>query len=301
MSQGGDCPSDDGQAGRAAACQGCPGQATCASRASTSGSGVDDDPGLTARLRGVRFVALVVSGKGGVGKSTVAALLARALAADGLRVGVLDADVCGPNAPLFLGVDAAATVRREEWGWAAPPGRGGVAAVMSLQLLLPRPDAPVAWAGPRRTAVIHQMLRETFWGRCDVLVVDTPPGTTDEHVALANAVRGRARAAAVIVTTPQRAASDVALKHRSLLRKLAVPLLGVVVNMACYECPCCGERTDLFPDESAAVAQFCASREIPLLASLPYAAAALDPAASAAADLPVGLRAVVDAVKNEIH
>ena len=184
-----------------------------------------------------RIVA-VSSGKGGVGKSTVATNLAVALAAEGLRVGLMDADVYGPNVPRMLGMHAKPAVR----GTSIVPLEAHGVTFISLGLLIER-DTAAIWRGPIVTKVIHQFLRDVDWGDLDYLIVDMPPGTGDAQLSLAQAIQ---LTGAVIVTTPQEVAIGDALRSAKMFERVNVPVLGIVENMAAFVCPHCGTATDVF-------------------------------------------------------
>jgi len=191
-------------------------------------------------LTGVRSIVAVASGKGGVGKSTVAVNLAVALARKGAAVGLLDADVYGPSIPLMMGVDERPALDAAGRG-ILPFTRYGVR-FMSLGFLVEK-DTAVIWRGPMVMKAIEQLLRDVLWGELDVLVVDLPPGTGDAQLTLSQKVR---LAGAVIVTTPQDVALADAVKGIAMFRKVGVPILGVVENMSFFCCPHCGTRTDVF-------------------------------------------------------
>jgi ATP-binding protein involved in chromosome partitioning len=191
-------------------------------------------------LPGVRHVIAVASGKGGVGKSTVAVNLAVGLARRGLRVGLLDADIYGPSIPMMMGVDERPTIDAAGRG-IVPFERHGVR-LMSLGLLVDR-DTAVIWRGPMVMKAIEQLLRDVLWGELDVLVVDLPPGTGDAQLTLSQKVR---LSGAVIVTTPQDVALADAIKGIAMFRKVGVTVLGVVENMSTFVCPGCGLKTDVF-------------------------------------------------------
>jgi ATP-binding protein involved in chromosome partitioning len=191
-------------------------------------------------LPGVRDIVAVASGKGGVGKSTVAVNLAVALARRGARVGLLDADIYGPSIPLMMGIDEQPEIDATGRG-IVPFTRFGVR-FMSLGFLLPK-DTAVIWRGPMVMKAIEQLLRDVVWGPLDVLVVDLPPGTGDAQLTLSQKVR---LSGAVIVTTPQDVALADAVKGIAMFRKVGVEVLGVVENMSFFLCPHCGSRTDVF-------------------------------------------------------
>ena len=188
---------------------------------------------------GVKNVIAVASGKGGVGKSTVSANLAVALALDGATVGLLDADITGPNIPLMLGVEGQPAASADNK--IQPLERYGVR-VISIQFFVPE-GQPVVWRGPLVGGAIQQFLRDVEWGDLDYLVIDLPPGTSDAQLTLAQAVP---ISGALLVTTPQ----DVALldvgKALAMFRRLSVPVMGVVENMSAFVCPHCGEATEIF-------------------------------------------------------
>jgi ATP-binding protein involved in chromosome partitioning len=188
---------------------------------------------------GVKNVIAVASGKGGVGKSTVSVNLAVALAKAGASVGLLDADITGPNIPMMLGLDGQPTA--SENNKIVPLERHGVKAI-SIQFFVPE-GQPIVWRGPLIGGAISQFLRDVEWGELDYLVVDLPPGTSDAQLTLAQSVP---ISGTVLVTTPQEVAlSDVA-KALSMLRRLNVPIIGLVENMSAFVCPHCGEATEIF-------------------------------------------------------
>jgi ATP-binding protein involved in chromosome partitioning len=190
-------------------------------------------------IPGVRTVIAVSSGKGGVGKSTVAVNLACALAAEGLRVGLLDADIYGPNAPLMLGVaDRTPAVSGSGDGQRLEPIDTCGLAMVSMGLLI-GPDQPVIWRGPMLNGIIRQFLYQVEWGERDVLVVDLPPGTGDAQLSLAQAVP---MAGVVIVTTPQQVALQDARRGLAMFRQMGIPILGVVENMSWFSPPDLPER-----------------------------------------------------------
>jgi ATP-binding protein involved in chromosome partitioning len=188
---------------------------------------------------GVKNVIAVASGKGGVGKSTIAVNLAVALARAGASVGLLDADITGPNVPLMLGIDGRPTATADNK--IAPLERHGVK-VISIQFFVPE-GQPIVWRGPLVGGAIQQFLRDVDWGELDYLVIDQPPGTSDAQLTLAQAIP---ISGTVLVTTPQ----DVALldveKALAMLQRMSVPVIGIVENMSAFVCPHCGEPTEIF-------------------------------------------------------
>ncbi|KAG2452735.1 hypothetical protein HYH02_002965 [Chlamydomonas schloesseri] len=231
------CPGTSSeQAGKSAACAGCPNQSICA----TAPKGPDPDlAAIAARMSRVKHKLLVLSGKGGVGKSTVSAQLAFALARRGYEVGLLDIDICGPSVPKMLGLEGQ-EIHSSGAGW-SPVYVEDNLAVMSIGFMLPNPDEAVIWRGPRKNGLIKQFLKDVDWGELDYLVVDAPPGTSDEHITITQCLQGAAAGsgggsgggtAAVIVTTPQDVAIIDVRKEVNFCRKVGLPVLGVVENMA---------------------------------------------------------------------
>jgi ATP-binding protein involved in chromosome partitioning len=204
-------------------------------RAKAAAGGGGEKPGVP----GVKAIIAVASGKGGVGKSTTTCNLALALQANGLKVGVLDADIYGPSIPRLFRV----TGRPEPVsGRILKPLEGYGIKVMSMGFLVEE-ETPMIWRGPMVISAITQMLREVAWGDLDVLVVDMPPGTGDAQLTMAQNVP---LAGAVIVSTPQDLALIDARKGLNMFRRVDVPLLGIVENMSYFLCPDCGGRHDVF-------------------------------------------------------
>jgi ATP-binding protein involved in chromosome partitioning len=195
--------------------------------------------GKNALAPGVRAIVAVASGKGGVGKSTVAANLALAMKANGLSVGVLDADIYGPSMPRMLGISGRPTSAD---GKILRPMENYGVKCMSIGFLVPE-DTPMIWRGPMVMSALKQMLGEVAWGELDIMIVDMPPGTGDAQLTMAQQV---ALAGAVIVSTPQDIALIDARKGLNMFKKVDVPVLGIIENMSYFLCPHCGERSDIF-------------------------------------------------------
>ena len=191
-------------------------------------------------LPGVKHIIAVASGKGGVGKSTVACNLAVGLAKLGLAVGVLDADLFGPSMPKLFGLNSKPSIAPD--GKRLIPLESFGVKVMSIGFLIDE-GAPVVWRGPMVVSALNQLLREVVWGELDVLVVDMPPGTGDTQLTMAQNVP---LAGAVIVSTPQDLALIDARRGIAMFNQVKIPLLGVVENMSYFVCPHCGGRTDVF-------------------------------------------------------
>lgn len=226
---------------------------------------------IADKLKRVQHKVLVLSGKGGVGKSTVAVNLAVELSRRGHQVGLLDIDVHGPSVPGMLGLDS----QRPGYSEAGiAPVIHGKLKVMSLGFLTGASDSAVIWRGPMKIGAIEQLLGETNWGDLDFLVIDCPPGTGDEPLSIAQLVP---EAHALIVTTPQRIAALDVRKSISFARRMELEIIGVVKNMSGMTCPTCGDTVHPFPQGPADL--MCTELNVPLVASLP-----LDPATASQAD-----------------
>ncbi|GAA3920007.1 iron-sulfur cluster carrier protein ApbC [Luteimonas lutimaris] len=211
----------------------------------------------------VRNIIAVGSGKGGVGKSTTAVNLALALAADGARVGVLDADVYGPSIPTMLGLSGRPD---SPDGKSIEPMRAHGIEAMSIGLLVEQ-DTPMIWRGPMATSALTQLLGETRWGGeegLDYLVIDLPPGTGDIQLTLAQKIPV---AGAIVVTTPQEVATMDARKALKMFEKVQVPVLGLVENMAVHVCSNCGHAEHIFGQGGGE--RMAATYGVPLLGALP--------------------------------
>ena len=214
-------------------------------------------------LPNVRNIIAVGSGKGGVGKSTTAVNLALALAADGARVGVLDADVYGPSVPMMLGLSGRPD---SPDGKTIEPMRAHGVEAMSIGLLVDQ-DTPMIWRGPMATSALTQLLEQTRWGGedgLDYLIVDLPPGTGDIQLTMAQKIPV---AGAVIVTTPQDVATLDAKKALKMFEKVEVPVLGLIENMAVHVCSNCGHAEHIFGQGGGE--RMAAQYGVPLLGSLP--------------------------------
>jgi Mrp family chromosome partitioning ATPase len=198
----------------------------------------------------------VLSGKGGVGKSTLTSQLARALAKDNdLDVGVLDADICGPSIPRMFGLENK-MMHSSQLGL-SPVFTGNHdqtdeddaenISVVSIGFLLQDSKDAVIWRGNRKTGMLKQFLRDVHWDRCDYLLIDTPPGTSDEHLGLVQLCKPLS--GAILITTPQEISWQDVRKEIDFCRKVKLPILGLVVNMAEFVCPSCSMPSEIFPDD----------------------------------------------------
>lgn len=208
----------------------------------------------TESLSGVKNIVLILSGKGGVGKSSITTQLALSLALAGKKVGVLDIDLTGPSIPRFFGVEGR-QVHQASGGWLpvyldpthTSESEGGSVCCMSIGFLLKNRGDSVVWRGPKKTAMIRQFLSDVLWGDLDYLLIDTPPGTSDEHISVVEKLRDFPRVrGAVLVTTPQEVSTADVRKELSFCGKVGINVLGVIENMSGYVCPCCNEITNIF-------------------------------------------------------
>ena len=204
-------------------------------------------------------IIAVSSGKGGVGKSTVATNIAVALAQSGARVGLMDADIYGPNIPAMLGVNEQPEVRGEK---IVPLEAHGVK-VMSLGFLVER-DQPAIWRGPIIMKIITQFLRDVMWGELDYFIVDLPPGTGDAQLSLVQATHVEG---ALIVTTPQEVSTGDALRGAKMFQRVGVPVLGIIENMSYFECPHCNAQSMIFG--AGGGERLAKELDLPLLARIP--------------------------------
>ncbi|KAH9496224.1 Cytosolic Fe-S cluster assembly factor nubp1 [Bulinus truncatus] len=239
------CPGTDNElAGKASACQGCPNQGICSTLPKAGPDPAIEE--IRQKLSRVKHKILVLSGKGGVGKSTFTAHLAHALATDESRqIGVLDVDICGPSLPRIMGTEGE-TVHQSASGWSPVYVRDNLC-MMSIGFLLGSPDDAVIWRGAKKSGMIKQFLRDVEWEELDYLLVDTPPGTSDEHLALIQFLSGAVIDGAVIVTTPQEIALADVRKEISFCRKTSLPIIGIVENMGDFVCPKCHKSSVIFP------------------------------------------------------
>lgn len=204
-------------------------------------------------------ILAISSGKGGVGKSTVASNLAIALAKMGKRVGLMDADIYGPNLPRMMGVNEPPRVENEKM---VPLNAHGVK-IMSLGFIIER-DQPAIWRGPIIMKIITQFIRDVHWGELDYFIIDLPPGTGDAQLSLVQATRV---AGALIVTTPQEVAVGDALRGAKMFQRVDVPVIGIIENMSWLECTHCGDKTAIFG--SGGGARLAAELGVPLLGQIP--------------------------------
>ncbi len=237
-------------------CEGCPSAGKCSKDPSSCGLQANPE-------NKIKHIVAVMSGKGGVGKSTVTVMLARALARQGLKVGILDADITGPSIPRLMALEheQAYADKRQ---FVLPIVSDDGIEMMSLNYMLSDENEPVIWRGPIITNVLKQFYTDVLWGELDVLLIDMPPGTGDVALTILQEfpVDG-----VVMVSTPQPMVSMIVTKAIRMCEKMHIRVFGVVENMAYLDCPHCGERIDFY--DRAALDQFLDETGVPLYAILP--------------------------------
>lgn len=220
---------------------GCPSASTCGmSQPKPKNTGSAPQKLATNEANAIKYVLAVMSGKGGVGKSSVTALLASELTRKGHKVGILDADITGPSIPKLFGVKERPSVNKA--GFYPPVSKSGIK-IMSVNLLLQNEDDPVIWRGPVIAGAVQQFWTEVTWGELDFLLVDLPPGTGDSPLTVMQSLPVNG---IIIVSSPQDLAHMVIRKAIKMVKKLQVPILGVVENMSHFSCPHCGKDIEVF-------------------------------------------------------
>ena len=215
-----------------------------------------------AQMASIKHKIIVLSGKGGVGKSTVAVNIAFSLAMAGHRVGLMDVDFHGPSIPTMLGIKGART--ESDNNAILPVDVAGVK-VISVDFFLENSDNAVIWRGPMKQGAIKQFLEDVCWGDLDFLIIDCPPGTGDEPLALCQIIKGDKRA--VVVTTPQEVAAADVRKSLDFCEKLSLPVLGVIENMSGFACPHCNQVTYIFKQGGGE--KLAANANVPFLGRIP--------------------------------
>ena len=231
------------------------------------GSCKDKDAGkegtcIVDRMDRIKHKIIIASGKGGVGKSTVSVNLARALQMKGLRVGVLDADITGPDIPKLLGIEDQKLMQGSEG--IEPANANGIKAA-SMALILSSRETPVVWRGPMKMAAIKQFIQDVNWGDLDFLIVDLPPGTSDEPLSVLQLIPDLA--GAIIVTTPQEVSLLDSRKAVNMVKAMKLPVLGIVENMSGLKCPHCQETINIFG--SGGGERMAEEMDVPFLGAIP--------------------------------
>jgi len=233
----------------------------------------DENAKISERMALISHTIMVMSGKGGVGKSTVAANLAAGLARDGFAVGVLDGDIHGPNIPKILGIEDM-TIKGNDEGYILPIEAYKNLKVVSVGNLLENKDQPIIWRGPMKHSVMRHFIKDVNWGELDFLIVDLPPGTGDEPLSVAQIIRQaheQRTPHALIVTTPQDVALLDSRKSVEFARALRLNMLGIIENMSTFSCPHCGHAIDLF--KAGGAERAARDLDVPFLGAIPIDAA----------------------------
>jgi len=218
---------------------------------------------IKGNLKNVKHKIVVLSGKGGVGKSTISATLAKYLSKKGKNVGILDSDIHGPSIPKILGVEDEKAVGSKEGILPVETNEG--LKIMSMGYLIPNKDAPVIWRGPMKMGALKQLLGDVSWGNLDYLIIDLPPGTGDEPLSIAQLIPDLD--GAIIVTTPQDVALVSVRKSINFVKKMNLNIIGIVENMSGFTCPHCGKKIDIFKTGGGKKAS--EDFKIPYLGSIP--------------------------------
>ncbi|KAK3828622.1 MAG: cytosolic Fe-S cluster assembly factor NUBP1 [Benniella sp.] len=216
----------------------------------------------------VKHKILVLSGKGGVGKSSFTTQLSFALSHDEeTQVGVMDIDICGPSIPKMFGLDGE-QIHSSNSGW-SPVYVTDNLGVMSIGFILQDADDAIIWRGPKKNGLIKQFLKDVDWGDLDYLVVDTPPGTSDEHLSVVQYLKETGITGAILITTPQEVALQDVRKEIDFCRKVKIPIIGVVENMAGFVCPNCKGESVIFAPTTGGAKKMAADTNVRFLGSIP--------------------------------
>jgi Mrp family chromosome partitioning ATPase len=260
------CPGPNSeQSGKAPQCEGCPYKQQCQAGMFKN----DNTPEIIKeKLSNVKNIILILSGKGGVGKSTIASQIALSLALDpNINVGLLDIDMSGPSIPRMVDLESE-EVHNSSEGW-TPIYKSENLGVMSIGFLLGNKNQAVIWRGPRKNGLIKQFLTEVIWDKLDYLIIDTPPGTNDEHITIVNYLKQCNLKGAIIVTTPQEMSLLDVRKEINFCIKINLPIIGVIENMSGFVCPHCNKATEIFEPNSGGAKKMCEEFKLNLIAKIP--------------------------------
>ncbi|MCX4309205.1 MAG: Mrp/NBP35 family ATP-binding protein [Desulfovibrio sp.] len=263
-----------------ASCSSCPSGSSCSHSTTSGGDGNCNDPFaqqdkiIAQALKGIKHKIFVMSGKGGVGKSSVTVNLAAALAQNGRKVGIMDVDIHGPSVPNLLGLKS--TIEVDPFDQMLLPAKYNEnLSVISMDTLLEDRDQAILWRGPKKASAIRQFLADVKWGNLDYLIIDSPPGTGDEHMTVLKSIPD---AKCVVVTTPQEISLADVRKAVNFLQYTNAEILGIVENMSGLACPNCGMEINLF--KKGGGEELAKSHGLAFLGAIP-----LDPAAVVSADM----------------
>jgi len=260
------CPKDPKEKGSAPKCQGCPYRQQCLQAAKSNGPSIEEQ--VKEKTQNIKNIILVLSGKGGVGKSTVASQIALGLSKnENLQIGLLDVDICGPSIPRMMGMENE-EIKESPQGM-LPVYKEQNLAIMSIGYLIQDKKTAVIWRGPRKNGLIKEFLCNTNWDKLDYLIIDTPPGTSDEHLTLVQYLKLSNIKGAIIVTTPQEISLLDVRKEINFCQKTNVKILGVVENMSGFICPHCNKKTDIFEANTGGGDALCKDFNLNLIGRLP--------------------------------
>jgi Mrp family chromosome partitioning ATPase len=234
--------------------------------AAQSGPAIDEQ--VKEKLKDVKNIILILSGKGGVGKSTIASQIALGLSKKkNLQIGLLDVDICGPSIPRMMGIENE-EIKESPQGM-VPVYKEQNLAIMSIGYLIKDKKTAVIWRGPRKNGLIKEFFCNTNWDKLDYLIIDTPPGTSDEHLTLVQYLKSSNLKGAIIVTTPQEISLLDVRKEFNFCQKTNVKVLGVVENMAGFICPHCNKKTEIFEANTGGGEGLCKEFNSNLIGRLP--------------------------------
>ncbi|KAG4092392.1 P-loop containing nucleoside triphosphate hydrolase protein [Neocallimastix lanati (nom. inval.)] len=251
--------------GMASACEGCPNRAFCMSNKIV----VDPDLDIIKKkMETIKHKVLILSGKGGVGKSTLSSQLAYTLGRDeDIQIGLCDIDITGPSQPIIMGAENE-PVHQSNTG-ITPVYVQDNLAVMSIGFLLEKQDESVIWRGPKKNGLIKHFLKDVEWGDLDLLLFDTPPGTSDEHLSIVQYLKGCNIDGAILISTPQEISIQDVRKEINFCKKVNMPILGIVENMSGFVCPSCKGESIIFPATNGGVKALCEQINVPFLGAIP--------------------------------
>ena len=260
-----ECPKNPEEKGKAKKCEGCPYKQQCQNASKNLSNDIEL---IKNKLKNVKNIIIVLSGKGGVGKSTISSQIALGLSKNSnLQIGLLDVDICGPSIPRMMGIENE-EIHQSPQGM-LPVYKEENLCVMSIGFLLKDKKSAVVWRGPRKNGLIKEFLTNVAWDNLDYLVIDTPPGTSDEHLSLVSYLGGANLKGAIIVTTPQEISLLDVRKEINFCQKANIKVIGVVENMSGFLCPHCNKITDIFPANTGGADALCKEFNLKLIGKLP--------------------------------
>ena len=273
MEVGGSCPGISSEAaGKSESCKGCPNQKSCESSLKTNR--IQDLPDIKRNFSTVKNKIVIFSGKGGVGKSFLTCSIAKTLSSllpksqvRETNVGILDLDICGPTVPIMVGMTEE-KLYQDSTGIIPAVSPDNSLSVASISYLIDETN-PIVWRGNRKTNFIVDFLNAVVWEDLDFLLIDTPPGTSDEHISIVNFLKGEI-SGVLIISTPQELSWQDVRKEIDFCSKSGIPLIGIVINMCYFICPCCNSAEYILPNKVKEIEEFCRLNNIPILSKIPF-------------------------------